>query len=168
MTTWPQYQVPSLAGNIEDEMDETMKFDGMRGLSGLGDVAALEEAKRLRALTDAKARAQAAARFYATVNSARNRVGLPLLPGSVYEDLAARGVDPTTAPIRVPAGADGKPLKNKDGSYVVETITAAGPKPGVVVPGQPGEGGGLPTIAKVALGVAALGAVAVVLKKKFG
>ncbi len=165
MTTWPQYQVPSLAGNIEDEMDETMKFDGMRGLSGLGDLAALQEAARLRAISSATERAKAAARFYATVNTARSRVGLPLLPGSVYEDLAARGVDPTTAPIRVPTGADGKPLKNKDGSYVVETITAQGPVPGVVVPGA---GGGLPTIAKVVIGVAALGAVAVVLKKKFG
>ena len=156
-----EYQVPSLAGMKEIQM----RHDGLRG--GLGDAAALDAAEHQRSLNAAKAakvRAAALAvaratakeklEFYARVHAARRANGLPLIPVSVMEDLALRGIDPTTAAIAVPlvgggyATGSGDPtsfeyLKNKDGTYVVETITAKGETvPGVVLPQGPGGGGG--------------------------
>jgi hypothetical protein len=134
-----------------------MQYDGMRGL---GDLEALNMAKRAMAIKDAKAGAKAKAEFFARCNSERARNGLPQLPGSVCLDLAARGVDPGTAPIRVPVGPDGRELKNPDGTYVVETITPSGQ----VIPGAEVPGAGL-SPGKIAVGVGVLVGVGLLIKK---
>lgn len=155
---WPKYQVPSLAG-----VEDAMLFDGMRGL---GDAASLEAAKqavaKARAISDAKVRARAMAEFYARCNKERANNGLPELPGSVYEDLANRGVDPGTAPIRVPKDSAGNFIRNPDGSFFVETITPGGATvPGVVVPAAPSS----ISPAMVVGGLAAAAALFFVVKK---
>jgi len=171
---WPEYQVPSLAGHEEGEQ---MQYDGMRGLgdidlalraAGLPAEQALALAKSL-AIKDAKARAKAQVEFYARCNSERDRNGLPRLPGSVYLDLANRGVDPGTAPIRVPTGPDGKELKNPDGTYVIHTITPSGQtEPGANLPPPPGDeekkGAGMSPV-KIAVGVGVLVGVGLLIKK---
>ncbi len=153
---WPEYQVPSLAGQRQENK---MRYDGMRGLGSLGDAAALAAAKKIAA--DAKA-----------ANAARTSSGLPSLPASVIADLIARGISAATALIQVPRDAAGDFRKNANGTFVVETITqGGGTTPGFDIPSGGGGGGGsvggVPVIALVAVGGAvAVAAVVMMMRRK--